>query len=94
MANVKAAYQATQGSILDVDREFYDGLRASAGERTLVASHTVPIRSGLAWEVPAGTCSGCGSLMVHRSVISTCGICITHVNECGRLEQGSFRGRT
>jgi len=43
MANVKAAYQATQGSILDVDREFYDGLRASAGERTLVASHTVPI---------------------------------------------------
>lgn len=54
MSNVKAAYQATKGSMLEVDREFYDGLRASAGERTLVASHTVPIRSGLAWEVPAG----------------------------------------
>lgn len=54
MSNVKAAYQATKGSVLDVDKTFYDGLTESAGHRRLVNTHTVPIRGGLAWEIPAG----------------------------------------
>ncbi|MBS8268705.1 DUF1989 domain-containing protein [Halomonas litopenaei] len=51
---VAAAYQATRGSVLDVDRAFYDGLTERAGSRRRVASHRVPIRDGLAWEVKAG----------------------------------------
>ncbi|HAR08249.1 MAG TPA: hypothetical protein DCR98_07530, partial [Cobetia sp.] len=51
---VAAAYQATRGSVLDVDRAFYDGLTERAGRRRRVASHRVPIRDGLAWEVKAG----------------------------------------
>ncbi|AOM01554.1 MULTISPECIES: DUF1989 domain-containing protein [Cobetia] len=54
MSDVPAAYQASKGSILDVDRDFYDSLTESKAERTLVATHTVPLRDGLAWEVPAG----------------------------------------
>lgn len=54
MSNVSAAYQATKGSILDVDHEFYDGLTDGQARRTLVATHSVPMRDGLAWEVPAG----------------------------------------
>ncbi|MGM0982364.1 MAG: urea carboxylase-associated family protein [Pseudomonadota bacterium] len=53
MAKVPAAYRATQGSILDVDRDFYRRLADPAG-RTSVERLTVPIREGLAWEVPAG----------------------------------------
>ena len=49
-----AAYQATRGSMLEVDRAFYDGLTERAGSRRRVASHRVPIRDGLAWEVKAG----------------------------------------
>ncbi|MBU3007622.1 MULTISPECIES: urea carboxylase-associated family protein [Cobetia] len=54
MSDVPAAYQASKGSILDVDRDFYDSLTEGKAERTLVATHTVPLRDGLAWEVPAG----------------------------------------
>lgn len=53
-SKVPAAYQATQGSILDVDHAFYDRLTEAHGERHLVAEHTVPLRDGLAWKVPAG----------------------------------------
>lgn len=53
MAKVPAAYRATQGSILDVDRDFYTRLTAPE-ERTRVQKRVVPIREGLAWEVPAG----------------------------------------
>jgi uncharacterized protein YcgI (DUF1989 family) len=49
----RAAYQATAGGPLDVDRVFYAALAADAG-RELVESFEVPIRSGRAWRVPAG----------------------------------------
>jgi uncharacterized protein len=47
-----AAYQPRPGSVIDVDRAFYDGL--AEGERELTGEFVVPIRSGRAWEVPAG----------------------------------------
>jgi uncharacterized protein len=47
-----AAYQPRPGSALDVDRAFYD--RLATGGRELVDEFMVPIRSGRAWEVPAG----------------------------------------
>lgn len=53
MAKVSAAYRTTQGSILDVDRDFYTGLTAPEG-RVRIDQRIVPIREGLAWEVPAG----------------------------------------
>ncbi|MEQ6916720.1 urea carboxylase-associated family protein [Halomonas aquatica] len=53
MARVPAAYQATRGSILDLDRDFYARLTGTGG-RTRVEALTVPIREGLAWRVPAG----------------------------------------
>jgi len=54
MSDVPAAYQATKGSVLDVDTAFYDSLTEAENKRELVATKTVPLRSGLAWEVPAG----------------------------------------
>lgn len=56
MATTAAAYQATEGGPLDVDRGFYDrAASATDGSgRELVDGFTVPIRSGRAWEVPAG----------------------------------------
>jgi uncharacterized protein len=47
-----AAYQPRPGSVIDVDRGFYD--RLATAERELVDEFVVPIRSGRAWEVPAG----------------------------------------
>ncbi|MCE8052409.1 DUF1989 domain-containing protein [Halomonas daqingensis] len=53
MDKVPAAYQATRGSVLDVDTTFYSRLTdPSARER--VDSLVVPIREGRAWQVPAG----------------------------------------
>ncbi|MFA5520362.1 MAG: DUF1989 domain-containing protein [Castellaniella sp.] len=54
MANYPAAYQVSKGSALDVDKAFYDRIAESEGQRTLIESITIPIRSGRAWEVPAG----------------------------------------
>ena len=54
MANVAAAYQASKGSPLDVDRAFYLRIAHERGLRTLVDKLVVPIRSGRAWHVPAG----------------------------------------
>jgi uncharacterized protein YcgI (DUF1989 family) len=54
MAPTDAAYQATKGSPLDVDRRFYDQLAVRTGSARLVQSFEIPARSGLAWEVPAG----------------------------------------
>ncbi len=54
MASTAAAYRAAEGGPLDVDREFYDRVASAADGRELVDSFTVPIRSGRAWEVPAG----------------------------------------
>jgi uncharacterized protein YcgI (DUF1989 family) len=47
-----AAYQPRPGSVLDVDRAFYD--RLATGNRELAEQFVVPIRSGRAWEIPAG----------------------------------------
>ncbi|MGY5134414.1 urea carboxylase-associated family protein [Streptomyces nigrescens] len=54
MASTEAAYQATKGGPLDVDKAFYDRVSGSFGDRRLVDRFTIPIRSGRAWEVPAG----------------------------------------
>jgi uncharacterized protein len=54
MGSPPAAYQPTSGSILDVDRAFYDRLAERTNERELLDSFVIPIRSGRAWEVPAG----------------------------------------
>lgn len=54
MSNYPAAYQATKGSALDVDQPFYKRIADDLDSRELVHSETVPIRSGRAWEVPAG----------------------------------------
>lgn len=48
-----AAYRATEGGPLDVDRAFYRALADDAG-KVLVDRFTVPIRSGRAWRIPAG----------------------------------------
>lgn len=53
MAKVPAAYQATRGSRLEVDRDFYARLTAPVARRR-VESLVVPIRDGRAWKVPAG----------------------------------------
>lgn len=53
MANIAPAYQASRGSALEVDKEFYRRVAAERG-RKLVEKLTVPIRSGRAWRVPAG----------------------------------------
>ncbi|MGX7000165.1 urea carboxylase-associated family protein [Caballeronia sp. KNU42] len=54
MLNYPAAYQVTQGSALEVDRDFYTRVATAPETRTLVDSAVVPIRSGYAWKVPAG----------------------------------------
>ena len=54
MGSPPAAYQPKSGSILDVDRAFYDRLADRADKRELVGEFVIPIRSGRAWEVPAG----------------------------------------
>ncbi|MCC5885605.1 MAG: DUF1989 domain-containing protein [Gammaproteobacteria bacterium] len=54
VATPAAAYQAGSGSALAVDTAFYDRLREGGG-RSLVDRIEVPIRSGRAWTVPAGS---------------------------------------
>lgn len=53
MRQTQAAYQAEPGGPLDVDRELYARIGRAPG-RELVDSFVIPIRSGRAWEVPAG----------------------------------------
>jgi uncharacterized protein len=48
-----AAYQATEGGPLDVDRDFYRAIADDKG-RELVESLVLPIRSGIGWKIPAG----------------------------------------
>ena len=52
--STEAAYPATKGSALDVDRDFYGRIGTDTERRKLVDSFVIPIRSGRAWEVPAG----------------------------------------
>jgi len=48
-----AAYQASAGGALAVDTAFYARIAEAEG-RSLAAQFAIPIRSGRAWEVPAG----------------------------------------
>jgi hypothetical protein len=52
--STEAAYRATAGNALDVDRPFYDRIAEAVESRELVDSFVIPIRSGRAWTVPAG----------------------------------------
>lgn len=51
--NPTPAYQATKGSILDIDKEFYKKI-GSSGAKELVDAFEIPIRSGRAFVVPSG----------------------------------------
>ena len=53
MPDFPAAYQASQGSALSVDKAFYERIAAAEG-RSPVERFTIPIRTGRAWRVPAG----------------------------------------
>lgn len=46
------AYQATPGSILNADKDFYTSV--ATADREQLDSFTLPVRSGRAWQVPAG----------------------------------------
>lgn len=48
-----AAYQSLPGGALDVDKAFYDQIAGT--DRTVLHQFEVPVRSGVAWEVPAGS---------------------------------------
>ena len=48
------AYQASAGSKIAVDKGFYGRIAAAPGKRTLVEQFEIPIRTGMAWHVPAG----------------------------------------
>ncbi|QBI54446.1 urea carboxylase-associated family protein [Streptomonospora litoralis] len=54
MASPPAAYRAAPGGELEPDRAFYRRLADADGRHETVESFTLPIRSGRAWEVPAG----------------------------------------
>lgn len=55
MGNHPAAYQATAGSPLAVDKEFYGKIGDATDQRALVDTFIIPIRSARAWTVPAGS---------------------------------------
>ncbi|WP_067479986.1 urea carboxylase-associated family protein [Nocardia amamiensis] len=54
MATPPATYQASSDGPLTVDRSFYDLIARKLEARELVERFSIPIRSGQAWEVPAG----------------------------------------
>lgn len=54
MAKVEAAYRAGKGSKLELNTAFYEGLVEGRAQRTLVNTVRIPMRDGVAWEVPAG----------------------------------------
>lgn len=54
MGSLASYYQAKPGSVLDVDHAFYDRLASESPSREQVERFEIPIRSGYAWEVPAG----------------------------------------
>jgi uncharacterized protein YcgI (DUF1989 family) len=53
MGNYPPAYQATADA-LSIDRDFYQRIADATDDRDLVDEFVLPIRSGQAWEVPAG----------------------------------------
>jgi uncharacterized protein YcgI (DUF1989 family) len=54
MPDIPALYQASKGSALEVDKDFYQRIAQRQELRTLIDKLMVPIRSGRAWRVPAG----------------------------------------
>lgn len=54
MSRTAAAYRAARGGPLDIDRAFYARIAEATEGRTLVERFEIPIRSGRAFEVPAG----------------------------------------
>ncbi|WP_339673443.1 DUF1989 domain-containing protein [Dasania marina] len=52
--NYPAAYQVSKGSALQVDEALYTRIRDEKSSRTLIDTFEVPIRTGRAWQVPAG----------------------------------------
>lgn len=53
MSSQPPAYQDASGA-LSIDREFYARVAERVADRSLVEEFVIPIRSGVAWEVPAG----------------------------------------
>ena len=49
-----AAYQPSNGSVLSINTAHYERLVSEKEQRALVDEFEVPLRSGRAWEVPAG----------------------------------------
>lgn len=54
MAHQPAAYQASEDNALAVDKDLYQTIADKMQQRRLVDSFVIPIRSGRAWQVPAG----------------------------------------
>lgn len=54
LGSPEAAYRSGEGSALSVGTAFYDRLAEHTEDRELVERFVLPIRSGRAWEVPAG----------------------------------------
>ena len=54
MRDHPAAYQASKGSALAIDRDFYRRVAESGDARKLVEQFVIPIRTGRAWIVPSG----------------------------------------
>jgi len=54
MRDFPAAYQPSAKGAMSVNKEFYRRIGEAKEGRKLVDSFTIPIRTGKAWEVPAG----------------------------------------
>jgi len=49
-----ATYEQTSGGPLEANKVFYQKIADSTKSRKLISTHTVPIRSALAWPVKKG----------------------------------------
>ena len=54
MAKPRVIYMAKEGSLLEVDKDYYDRLAIETEKRDLVEQFVIPPRSGKAWTVYAG----------------------------------------
>ncbi|WP_169251352.1 urea carboxylase-associated family protein [Brevibacterium sp. 'Marine'] len=54
MAQSRLQEAAYQGPALEVDRDFYSQIGEDTQSREIIDEFTIPIRSGQAWDVPAG----------------------------------------